>query len=242
MPTPTVSREVRLAALPEGLPRPEHFTVVETPLPVPAEGEALIRNRWFQVLPALRTLIGGGLEGATPFPALHPGDTLFGPAAGEVVSAPSGSSGSDLRAGDLVLHFQGWREYAAVPAAQCTPLADTLPDPIAHLAMGATPYGALTRAAQVRPGDTVFITGGDIHTCVDHLHLIEADPARPCGGAQATPGPGIAARRLAALDEEIARLTRLRDQLAARVRAGAAPSRTPSSSHQAETPSTRRSA
>jgi NADPH-dependent curcumin reductase CurA len=160
MPTPTVSREVRLAALPQGLPKPEHFTVVETPLPVPAEGEALIRNRWFQVLPALRTLIGGGLEGATPFPALHPGDTLFGPTVGEVVSAPAGSSGSDLQTGDLVLHFQGWREYAAVPAAQCTPLADTLPDPVAHLAMGATPYGALTRAAQVRPGDTVFITGG----------------------------------------------------------------------------------
>jgi NADPH-dependent curcumin reductase CurA len=160
-PTPaaTASREVRLAALPEGLPRPEHFALAETPLPVPAEGEALIRNRWFQVLPALRTLIGGGLQG-TPFPALHAGDTLFGPAIGEVVSAPSGSSGSDLRAGDLVLHFQGWREYAAVPAAQCTPLADTLPDPAAHLANGSVPYGALTRAAQVRPGDTVFITGG----------------------------------------------------------------------------------
>jgi DNA-binding transcriptional MerR regulator len=100
----------------------------------------------------------------------------------------------------------------------------------------------VTRIRLIRELLSVGLTIGDIHSCVDHLHRIEADPTRPCGGAQATPGPGIAARRLAALDDEIARLTRLRDQLAARVRAGAAPSRTPSSSHQAETPSSRRSA
>jgi NADPH-dependent curcumin reductase CurA len=159
MPTPaaTISREVRLSALPQGLPRPEHFTVVETPLPVPADGEALIRTRWFQVFPAIRTVIGGGLEGTTPFPAIHPGDTLFGAAVGEVVTAPEGSA---LRPGELVFHWQGWREYAAVPAAECTPLGHTLPDPAEHLSMGWTPYGALTRAARVSPGDTVFVTSG----------------------------------------------------------------------------------
>ncbi|MFB4304826.1 MDR family NADP-dependent oxidoreductase [Actinomadura sp. GTD37] len=152
----TTSRTVRLAAMPDGLPKPEHFTVVQAPVPVPDEGEVLVRNRFFQVFPALRTLIGGGVPG-TPFPPLRPGDALFGAAIGEVVSAPRDSG---LRAGDLVQHWLGWREHAVVPAAECTPLDDTLPDPAAHLGQAAVAYTALTRDARVRPGDTVFVSGG----------------------------------------------------------------------------------
>ncbi len=150
------SREVRLVSKPAGLPGPAHFVVTETPLPVPKDGEVLVRNHYFQVFPAmLRTMIGGGTE---VHPALFPGDTLLGPAVGEVVSAPGTSP---LRTGELVSHWLGWREYAAVPAEACTPLGDdTLPDPVAHLSQGWTAYGALTRAAKVRPGDTVFVTGG----------------------------------------------------------------------------------
>src|ERR1044072_3507705 len=85
---PRTSREVRLASLPDGLPRPEHFEVVETPLPVPEERQVLVRTRFFHVFAALRTLIGGSVKGA-PFPPLLPGDTLFGAAIGGVVSAPA---------------------------------------------------------------------------------------------------------------------------------------------------------
>ncbi|MVZ99836.1 zinc-binding dehydrogenase [Actinomadura sp. LD22] len=157
MPTPPESvREIRVAALPDGLPRPEHFTIARTPPPVPGDGDVLVRNRFFHVFPALRTLLGGGVPGA-PFPPLRPGDVLFGAAIGEVVSAPPGTG---PRPGDLVRHFLGWREYAAVPAAQCTPVDDALPDPVVHLGSAAIAYTALTRDARVRPGDTVFVTGG----------------------------------------------------------------------------------
>ncbi|MFI0448899.1 MDR family NADP-dependent oxidoreductase [Actinomadura sp. 6N118] len=154
---PRTHREVRLAGKPAGgLPRPEHFEIVEAALPIPGEGEVLVRNRFFHVFAALRTLIGGGQEGA-PFPPLLPGDTLFGAAIGEVVSAPEGVA---FEPGDLVSHWLGWREYATPAAGQCTPLPDTLPDPVAYLAQGATAYGALTRGAGVQPGDTVFVSGG----------------------------------------------------------------------------------
>jgi NADPH-dependent curcumin reductase CurA len=152
---PDTSREVRLVAQPERLPEPADLAVVHTPLPVPGEGEVLVRNRFFHVFAALRTLMGGSVAGA-PFPALRPGDTLFGAAIGEVVTAPEDSG---VRPGDLVAHLRGWREYAAV--ADYTPLDPAgLPDPVAHLAPGRTAYGALTRAAKVRPGDTVFVSGG----------------------------------------------------------------------------------
>ncbi|MGI8329329.1 hypothetical protein ACRYCC_05145 [Actinomadura scrupuli] len=153
---PRTSREVRLATLSAGLPRPEDFVITETPVPVPGPGEVLVRNRFFHVFAALRTVIGGSVEGA-PFPALRPGDTLFGPAIGEIVTAPDDSG---LRHGDLVSHRLGWREYAVMAAAQCSPLGDALPDPVAHLAPGPTAYGALAHGARVRPGDTVLVSGG----------------------------------------------------------------------------------
>jgi 2-alkenal reductase len=56
--------------------------------------------------------------------------------------------------------MRGWREYAAVPAAECVPLGEALPDPVAHLAQGLTAYGALTRGARLETGDTVFVSGG----------------------------------------------------------------------------------
>ncbi|MFJ4871716.1 MDR family NADP-dependent oxidoreductase [Streptomyces sp. NPDC088757] len=149
-------REIRLRTRPaHGLPSSEHLELVTTALPVPAPGEVLVRNRWFAVQAALRTLISGRIEGA-PLPSVEPGDTLFGAAVGEVVSAPPGGP----RPGELVFHWQGWREYAAVPASACTPLGDALPDPVAHLSQGRTAYAALTRGAEVRPGDTVLVTGG----------------------------------------------------------------------------------
>jgi NADPH-dependent curcumin reductase CurA len=150
------SREVRLATVPSGLPRAEDFEVVEVPLPVPGEGEVLVRNRFFHVFAALRTLLGGGVEG-TPYPPILPGGTLFGAAIGEVVTAPDGSG---LRPGELVSHWLGWRDYAVLATADCTPLGDALPDPVAHLAQGRTAYGALTRGVKVESGDTVFVSGG----------------------------------------------------------------------------------
>lgn len=154
-PLPRTAREVRLVSAPQGLPTPADFAVTEAPLPAPGPGQVLIRNRYFLVFPGLRTLIGGEVDGV-PLPALNSGDALFGPAVGEVVAAGDGSS---LRPGDTVTHLQGWRDHAVVDAAHCTPVGDTLPDPVAHLSQGSSAYGALTRLAPVRTGDTVLVTG-----------------------------------------------------------------------------------
>ncbi|WP_399895027.1 MDR family NADP-dependent oxidoreductase [Streptomyces sp. BBFR51] len=152
---PRTSREVRLAAVPQGLPEPSDFTVVETTLPDPAPGQVLVRNRHFQVFGGLRTLLGGAAEG-TPVPGLRPGEALFGPAVGEVVAAPPDGP---PRPGDLVTHLQGWREYALVPVAQCALVDSALPDPVARLSSGSAAYGALTRLADVGEGDVVLVTG-----------------------------------------------------------------------------------
>ncbi|GAA3503323.1 NADP-dependent oxidoreductase [Streptomyces prasinosporus] len=152
---PSATREVRLATGPKGLPGPEHFAVVTQPLTVPGPGQVLVRNQYFLVFPGLRTLIGGQVEGV-PLPPIHAGDALFGPAVGEVVAA---GPDSPFRPGDAVTHLSGWREHALLAANRCTLIGDELPDPVAHLSSGAAAYGALTRLAEIRPGDTVFVTG-----------------------------------------------------------------------------------
>ncbi|TJZ56971.1 NADP-dependent oxidoreductase [Streptomyces piniterrae] len=152
---PRTAREVRLAARPDGLPEPRHFAVVRRPLTDPVPGRVLVRNEHFLVFPGLRTLIGGETEGL-PLPALASGDTLFGPAVGEVLAAPGDGP---FRPGDRVVHMAGWRDHALLPAADVTPVDPALPTPVAHLAQGSAPYGALTRVAPVRTGDVVLVTG-----------------------------------------------------------------------------------
>ncbi|MGW4805732.1 zinc-binding dehydrogenase [Kitasatospora sp. NPDC004272] len=152
---PGTVREVRLVRRPQGRPAAADLAVVEVAAPEPAEGQVLVRNRWFQVFAGLASLLGETPPN-TPFPSIEVGGTLFGAAVGEVVLAPEGSG---LRPGDLVSHFQGWREYAVVDPAGLAPLDGRLPDPAAHLTSGATGYGALTRTAPLRPGDTVLVTG-----------------------------------------------------------------------------------
>lgn len=62
------------------------------------------------------------------------------------------------------------------------------------------------------------LTVADIRDCADRLDLLEGDTLPPYGGPGTCARPtGIVARRLATLDAQIARLTALRDQLAARI-------------------------
>lgn len=190
---PSVSREVRLVATPVGLPRPADFEVVETPLPVAADQQVLVRNRFFQVSARLRPLLSGATEG-TPLPAVRPGESPPSATIGEVVEAPEGSG---LRTGDWVSHWLGWREYAAVPVAGCTPLEDGFPDPVVHLGSGWTAYLALTRFGRLQPGETVLVTGGS-----SGVGSLTGQIARQLGAARvigSTGSPAKAERMVAEL-------------------------------------------
>jgi len=124
-------------------------------MPVTGAGQALVRNRFFQVSARLRTLLSGAAEG-TPLPAVRPGQSLPSATIGEIITAP-GDSG--LRPGQLVFHWSGWREYAAVPVAQCSPLDDTLRDSVRRV-IGST--GTPAKADRMREElgyDAVLVRG-----------------------------------------------------------------------------------
>jgi NADPH-dependent curcumin reductase CurA len=133
---PATHREVRLASRPEDALRPGHFTVADVPVPEPGPGQALVRNRLMSVAASLRTLMRG--DAGMPMPSFEVGRPLSAPAVGEVVTAPEGGT---LRPGDLVSHWAGFRDL------------------VAYLSQGSSAWIGVVRGAEVREGDTVFVSG-----------------------------------------------------------------------------------
>ncbi len=112
----------------------------------------------------------------------------------------------------------------AAAAAGATPRAlrfyeerGLLPAP-ARSASGQREYGPrhVSRVRLIRELLGLGLTVEDLRRCADRLHLLEEDELPEYGGPGCVLTSGIVARRLAALDSEIARLTRLRDALAER--------------------------
>ncbi|MEW2066339.1 hypothetical protein [Streptomyces sp. NPDC007346] len=64
-PLPRTTRQVALASVPQGLPTAAHFAVAEAPLPAPAPGQVLVRNRFLLVFPGPRTLLGAEIDRLT---------------------------------------------------------------------------------------------------------------------------------------------------------------------------------
>ncbi|MBQ0830197.1 NADP-dependent oxidoreductase [Streptomyces tagetis] len=153
---PAVNREWHLVSRPVGRPEPEDFALVETEVPVPAEGQVLVRNRYLSVDPYMRGRMSAAKSYVAPFEL---GRVMQGGAVGEVVA----SKAEGFAPGDHVLHFFGWREYAVLDARHAVPVdADAAPlsTYLGVLGMtGLTAYAGLLRVAALREGDTVFVSG-----------------------------------------------------------------------------------
>ena len=114
----------------------------------------------------------------------------------------------------------------AAAAAGTTPRAlrfyeqrGLLPPP-SRTSGGQRQYGPaeVTRVRTIRRYLAMGLTVEDLHGCADLLHLLDDDDPPPSDAQYCrTRGSGIALRRLAALDAEIARLTQVRDRLAAQI-------------------------
>ena len=114
----------------------------------------------------------------------------------------------------------------AAAAAGTTPRAlrfyeqSGLLSPPPRTTSGPRQYGPreVARVRVIRELLSLGLTIADVRGCADRLDLLEGDSLPPYRGPGACARPtGIVERRLAVLDAEIARLTRLREQLAARV-------------------------
>jgi NADPH-dependent curcumin reductase CurA len=96
-----VNRQIVLAARPEGLPKETDFRLVESPTPVPGDGQFLVRIDYLSVDPYMRGRISDIPSYAEPVPV---GELMVGGTVGTVVESRHRS----YQPGDVVVGYWGW--------------------------------------------------------------------------------------------------------------------------------------
>ena len=152
---PARNRRVILQTRPTGVPQAEHFALDEAEIPVPANGEMLIRNIYLSVDPAQRGWAGDVANYSEPV-------RLGGPMRALAVGLVVQSRADGFAEGDYLYGFFGWQDYAAVtPAAVLHRCTQDLPlDAFASLCgiNGVTAYLALTTLGRPKPGETLLVS------------------------------------------------------------------------------------
>lgn len=149
------SREIRLRSRPTGEPVASDFELATIDVPEPAEGEVLVRNTWMSVDPYMRGRMSDRKSYVPPFAI---GKALEGGAIGEVIA----SRAPELAVGDVVTSMLGWRELALGSAKsfrKLDPGGVPVESFLGALGMpGHTAWVGLFRIAQLKDGDTVFVS------------------------------------------------------------------------------------
>ncbi|MFO1084863.1 MAG: NADP-dependent oxidoreductase [Reyranellaceae bacterium] len=161
-----MNRQWLYAKQPHGKIGADTFQWTETAIPVPGDGEVLVRTRMLSLDPANRAW----MMGKTYRDALEPGQVMSGFAIGEVVQ----SNASGLKPGDIVEGDWGWQDYAALSPRRLT--KRTTKAPLEHLVgplsiTGLTAYFGLLEVGQPKPGDTVLVSAaaGAVGTMVGQI-------------------------------------------------------------------------
>src|ERR1700692_3686222 len=99
-------QQIVLASRPTGAPVAENFRLESRPMPVPADGEILVRARYLSLDPYMRGRMSAAKSYAKPV-------EIGKPMEGETVAEIVQSRHPDYRLGDLVQARSGWRTHAA---------------------------------------------------------------------------------------------------------------------------------
>jgi len=150
-----LSREIRLASRPKGRPSAVNFTLAQTEIGPPKDGEVFVRNLFMSVDPYMRGRMNDRKSYVPPFEV---GKTLEGGALGEVIE----SRAEKFKPGDIVISGLGWREYfIASPKALRAVRRDVQPLSIYLGALGTTGLTAWAglQMAELKAGEVVYVSG-----------------------------------------------------------------------------------
>lgn len=165
----STSTQIQLISRPSGWPSHENFRTATIEYSVLEPGQVRVLNEYVSVDPYMRGRMNDTRSYVAPF-AL--GETITGGAVGRVVESRADS----LPVGAAVLHQHGWSDviqadaetFRAVPDIEGLPLSVHL-----HILgmTGLTAYVGLTAIADMKKGDTVFVSGaaGAVGTAVGQI-------------------------------------------------------------------------
>ncbi|GHC84628.1 NADP-dependent oxidoreductase [Streptomyces flavofungini] len=157
------ARTVHQTARPHGFPTPDDFAFVESAVPEPAPGTALVENLYWSVDPYHREMMDGEFA-------------LNAPLEGRTIGRVTASRTPELAEGEIVFHRQGWRTHAVVTPEEVRrlPRFDGVPLS-AYMSIlggtGLTAYVGLTRIARLQEGEDLFVSAaaGGVGTATGRL-------------------------------------------------------------------------
>jgi len=147
------NRQVVIAELPKGALTPEHFRLEETEMPVPGEGEVLMKN----ILMSIDAANRAWMQGATYRAPVLAGDAMHTYAVAEVVESKS----DRFKPGDIVAGESHWADYVVKPARSLVKQPDVRPLSHLHSAYGIagkTAFHGLMSVGRPLPGETVLVS------------------------------------------------------------------------------------
>jgi NADPH-dependent curcumin reductase CurA len=151
-----VTREVVLAARPEGEPKASDFEIRDSTVPSPGDGELLVQNVYVSVDPYMRSRMSGVRTYVPPYDV---GGTIDGGAVGRVVE----SNDERYEPGDWVVSQLGWCEQGLVPGHRARKIDPSVARPSYALGIlgmpGFTAWIGLVDIGQVQEGETIYISG-----------------------------------------------------------------------------------
>ena len=150
----STNRQILLKSRPQGAPSLDNFELTETPIPEPGDGELLMRTRYLSLDPYMRGRMSPAKSYAKPAAV---GAPMVGGTVGEVVK----SRHPGYAAGDIVLGYGGWQDYALSSGTglrKLDPAAAPVSTALGILGMpGMTAYVGLLEIGQPKPGETVVV-------------------------------------------------------------------------------------
>ena len=151
-----MSREVVLAARPQGVPQASDFEVRESAVATLGDGEVFVRNVFVSVDPYMRSRMTGVRTYVGPYEI---GGPIDGGAVGRVVE----SQHDGFAAGDWVMSMLGWREQGVAKGDQLRKLDPALAPPstaVGVLGMpGLTAWVGVVDIGRIKEGETLYVSG-----------------------------------------------------------------------------------
>jgi NADPH-dependent curcumin reductase len=148
------AKRIVLASRPAGEPKASDFRIEDCAVPVPGDGQVLLRTIWLSLDPYMRGRMSDGPSYAAPVPI---GGVMEAGTVNEVIA----SSNPNFAEGDIVLARAGWQTHALSDGKGLTridPKLAPVSTAIGVLGMpGMTAYTGLLDIGKPQAGETVVV-------------------------------------------------------------------------------------
>ena len=154
LPKPDSNRQWLLAERPKGEPTEATLRLEHGAVPVPSDGQMLLRTRYLSLDPYMRGRMSDAPSYAAP---VEIGAVMVGGTVAQVVR----SNIDGYAPGDWVLSFNGWQDYAVSDGKGVTKLGPSPKHPSWALGIlgmpGFTAWAGLKHIGRPKPGETIAV-------------------------------------------------------------------------------------